>query len=129
MSENIIIEKIVIRSIVSNIILGDGGIKIICDREIQINDKHEQECCESVYADFPQTTPYLKEIIGKKIENLIIKKVEGEGILLCFDQIKVFVPCYDEQNGYYSSNLSLVVADNEVKKIIDITGATEYIEN
>jgi hypothetical protein len=100
-----------------------------------IEFEHVDECCEHVYADceylsnyniLPHTGETIK--IGdidfpEDIENNIIK-VEGEGVKLKAKDGSVwFIPCYDEQNGYYSSDLSIRVNN----KYIDITGCTKEI--
>lgn len=94
-----------------------------------------QECCENVYADcgylsnyniIPHTGESIKiEDIDfpEDIENYIIK-IEGEGVKLeAKDGSLWFIPCYDEQSGYYNSNLIIKING----KYIDITGCTEDV--
>lgn len=105
---------------------GDGGIILnFDDDKITITGEHSQDCCERVFADFTIFKHYIKQLYGS-YRNVIIKSVSEMGILLCFESDwgtdeKVFVPCYNEQNGYYSSNLDLCVNHNGVIKKIDIT--------
>ena len=82
--------------------------------QIKIGQNHDQDCCENVYADFEQIKYYIKEISSKKVEEMIIKSVDGMGFIieLWFDYgngEKIFIPCYNYQNGYYSSNLELII--------------------
>lgn len=97
----------------------DGG-------KIDVSYSHDQECCESVYADFSTIKYQENDIIGKKFKELVVKGVDGIGFLLCFYQDwevgeKIFVPCYNKQNGWYSSNLGLTVNG----KSFDISGFVE----
>jgi hypothetical protein len=98
------------------------------DGVISLSYEHDQDCCESVYADFGVINYYKDLIVGKEFHELIIKSVKDMGFLVCFmndygDRAKVFIPCYNEQNGYYSSNLELIIND---KTKIDISGLVEH---
>jgi hypothetical protein len=93
---------------------------------IDIVDEHDQDCCEHVYADWDAVKLYEKDLLGKTFKELVIKGIEGAGFLLCFykdweKSVKIFVPCYNEQNGYYSSDLSLIING----KKIDISSFVE----
>lgn len=98
---------------------------------ITISQEHDQDCCESVYADFEYLAPYIPQI-NKEYSRVVIKGVDRIGILICFEideyfvGEKVLIPCYNEQNGYYSTELKLIVNHNGVKDIIDIE---EYEES
>ena len=97
---------------------------------------HEQECCELVYADFENLKNYnLSTVTGKKVNiynidfeediDKLIERVAGLG----FNMVskigdKFFIPCYNEQNGFYGDNLELILG-----KTIDITNCKKnYIE-
>ena len=97
---------------------------------IIIEDYHEQDCCEHVYADFSalEDTTFFDELKGK---NLTAKEVannielvEGNG----FRIFGYFVPCYNVQDGYYSDNLTLIITEeHEKNKIkIDLTNCTSW---
>lgn len=97
---------------------------------------HYQDCCEEVYADFLYIKDYNTIECDKTVfdlefdENILdhIEKVEEMGFnILDKNGNKVFVPCHDEQNGYYSSNLSLNYynCDGECIKKLDITGCVK----
>ena len=97
---------------------------------IKLSYDHNQDCCEHVYADFEQIKYYKKEIIGKEFKEMVIQGVDEIGFIICLYQdwekaVKVFVPCYNEQNGYYGSNLDLIITSNGIKKTIDISGLVE----
>ena len=83
--------------------------------------EHDQDCCEHVYADFKQAD--WSDFDSKKydtIEKLVasIEIVEQAGFRIA----GLFVPCYDEQNGYYSNNLKLIF---KKEMLVDITLATQ----
>lgn len=115
-----------IDSKIKEIKVSDDGIEIVTDNEtISITTSHDQDCCESVYADYSSiknqvSVPYFSEPI-----DLIIKGVEEMGFLFCLGKIKVFIPCYNYQNGYYSSNLELLINRGEVSTKIDISDLVE----
>ena len=101
------------------IIFEDGEI-------ISYATEHDQHCCEHVYGDFSIFKYNKEELLNEKIKEIELVKVEGEGFLLRFNKdysssTKVFIPCYDFQNGYYSSNLKLQITRGETKTEIDIT--------
>lgn len=112
----------------------ERGIKF--DNGNQLEYSHYQDCCEHVYADFTYIKDY-NTIEGNKTvfdlefdENILdhIEKVKDMGFdILDKNGNKIFVPCHDEQNGYYSSNLSLDYYDCDEKLIndLDITGCTK----
>jgi hypothetical protein len=103
---------------------------------LTIGDYHEQDCCETVYADF-DVYRYIKDsLVGKYISNILIKGVEDMGFLVCLGKkedynnyidnySKVFVPCYNSQDGYYSSNLELQVSYDNVETKVDISDLVE----
>lgn len=93
--------------------------------DLVLTSEHEQDCCENVYADF-SVLKYHKDLIGKPIGGLTIKQVTGMGFLLCFADEKIFIPCYNYQNGYYSSRLSLSIGDGKTTTKIDIGECVEY---
>jgi hypothetical protein len=125
--------KIELKSKIIDFKLEDAGVVIKTEdgKEITISDEHDQECCENVYADFSVLELYAKDIIGKTVEHLIVKGVEDVGFLLCFyddsDSLaKALICCYNSQNGYYSSALTLVLEKEGVKTLVDIS---EFVED
>lgn len=82
------------------------------DDGLELNDGtiitfyHQQDCCESVYADLNalnDTGFFEDESLSR--DNLKIEFVKGYGV-----RINGYgIPCYNEQNGYYSSQIQLTV--------------------
>ncbi len=94
--------------------------------------EHEQECCEEVYADFLSLPSSFLGKDGKEKrlfladfeEDLdkLIEEVEGQGFMLCTkDGDKILVNCYDIQNGWYSSDLAVVLYEITLLKEKPIT--------
>jgi hypothetical protein len=110
------------------------AVQKTADDVVQIGDlvisyRHNQDCCESVYADFSVFDSLIKDLGSTtKIE---IKAVEDSGILFFFydgsssygdpRRIGVLVNCYNSQNGYYSSDLYLTIRNGDVKTEIDVS--------
>lgn len=99
---------------------------------ITFSTYHRLDCCESVYGDFSIVKYHEKELVGQHLSKVEVKTVDGMGFLLCFSffnhkATKIFIPCYNYQNGYYSSNLELTVEDNGVETTIDISDCVEDI--
>ena len=71
-------------------------------------DCHWQDCCENVYADWS----HLKDESGNTHdfdeESFHIESVD-DGIRFGDRSLMLFVPCYNEQNGYYNSCLEIKV--------------------
>ncbi len=95
---------------------------------LTIEDYHSQDCCESVYADFESVDIYKGQLCGGVYHTLIIQGVEEMGFLIKFigdEEEKVLINCYNEQNGYYSSNLSLHIQYDNQKYGVDVTEFTQ----
>lgn len=84
---------------------------------------HEQDCCESNYADFGQL-----ELSAYDVEfdehNMKFEKADDYGFRFgSTDTPMFFVPCYSDQNGYYDSSVDIwydgrkvLVADGEIRE-------------
>ena len=70
----------------------------------RILHEHEQDCCENVYADWKAGFEDV-DLSTFDVSEIDIENVENSGFRLNGQ----FVPCYDEQNGYYSSDLRIEV--------------------
>lgn len=101
-----------VKAIDSDSITFDNGITLTSD--------HDQDCCESHSLDFSDLK--LDDFEGLEFDltgDTFFEKVEDYGIrLLPTNGHPVSVPGYGYNNGYYSSNLSLVLSDG---RIFDIT--------
>ena len=102
----------------------DSGLKLTSD--------HEQDCCESHYLSFADLS--LKDFEGLEFDlsnEDFFERIEGYGIALKpIHGHPVRVPGYGDNNGYYSSNLSLVLenADGIIFKSFGITECQNYRE-
>lgn len=90
---------------------------------IELRFDHQQDCCESVYADTSVIKYYLEELSKEDIFKIEIKKVEEDGVCIFFyfqsdwveERTGVFIPCYNSQNGYYSNELIMSVKENGIE--------------
>lgn len=71
----------------------------------RITYHHDQECCEQVYADFEAIDDLAMEY--EFYEPIKYEPVEGFGFRFGNWENMVSVPCYNIQNGYYSSELEI----------------------
>lgn len=106
---------------------------IIFDNGYKLEYYHEQDCCEMVYADFEVLKNYnVSTKTGKniKIEEIDFSENLGEIAVgvekMGFNMIskigeKFFIPCYNEQNECYSSDLELILYKEKTKEIMDIS--------
>lgn len=110
-------EKVKIISIDSDSIVFSNGITLY--------SYHNQDCCESHYL-------YFDDIIIEDVKDLefdidsdnFVEKVEDYGIKLNpLNGFGINIPGYGYNNGYYSTDLQLIFADNNHKivKSIDIS--------
>lgn len=101
-------------------IVFDDGTELWC--------YHKQYCCEAHYIDFES----IKDIIEDDLEfdsNKLYEKVDGFGIrLLPTNNFPVPVPGYGVNNGYYSSNITLITILPNGKVIIDDASKCQKIK-
>lgn len=95
--------------------------RIYFDNGNQIHYSHYQDWCESVYADFA----YLEDEAGiyelEFNEELDFEPVEYSGFRFGNkNKTMIFVPCYNEQNGWYSDDLSIYYNGEEVLNNTDV---------
>ena len=95
-----------ITKVSSDGILFDTGDNITCD--------HEQNCCEHNDADFMQLDDIARNTEFKK--PLTFEFVDGSGFRFGNKNKMFFVPCYSEQNGYYSSAIDILFNDRIVSQ-------------
>ena len=74
------------------------------DNGSTITYSHSADCCEWNYADFKQvddlalTVEFDEELDFEVVDNVGFRFGNNDGRMF-------FVPCYSEQNGYYSNDL------------------------
>ena len=94
-----------IKSIDDSAITFDNGMDITFD--------HVADCCEYNYAAFKEVDDLAKNF--EFSENLIFERVNDCGFRFGNNfQNMVFVPCYSNQNGYYSSDVDIYYNDKQV---------------
>lgn len=87
---------------------------VVFDNGNIITFGHEQDCCECNYADFPQIDDIARS--WEFDENLDFEAIEYAGFRFGnLPNKMVFVPCYSEQNGYYSSDIEIYY--NNIQKL------------
>lgn len=104
-------------------------IKKVTEREIVFSNgntityDHYPDCCEHNYADFPTAVTEHNVYYDYDFDvDLKFEFVDGEGFRFGSDGKWIFVPCYSEQNGYYSSDIQIYYNDREV-----LSGQCEYM--
>lgn len=119
-------------------IVGISDSEVTFDNGSFLTYRHEQDCCEHVFADFSVLKDY--NALGKNANKTIfdvdfdetsiylfsaIECVAGEGFKIGYTdgdfEGSAFVPCYNVQNGYYTSNLALVYTKGGKTNIIDVS--------
>ena len=77
---------------------------------------YSQRCCENNYADFKQIDDLAKDIDFD--ENLTFESCEY-GFRFGNPPVNMFfIPCYSEQNGYYSDEINITYnGDDVIKKL------------
>jgi len=95
----------------------DNGLKLLSE--------HEQDCCENHYLDFNHLD--INDFEGLKFDlsdDKFFTRIENYGISLnSINGYPIRIPGYGQNNGWYSSNLTLVLTDyDKYYKKFDITG-------
>ena len=111
---------------------------ITFDNGAMLTFEHDQDCCERVYADFEylQIIPEIKDVeFSPPAETLteLIRVVDDLGFLLMGEKCryadgsrrKYLVPCYNEQNGYYSDNLTLIYRNGDIEMKLDVSQSVQ----
>lgn len=99
------------------------------DNGVILYSDHEQDCCEIHYLSLSDLT--LEDFEGLEFDltnDDFFERVEDYGIALKpINGLPIRIPGYGSNNGYYSSNLSLVISDNkEFTKTFDINECQEW---
>tara|TARA_X000001382_G_C3165613_1_gene177744 strand:+ start:119 stop:466 length:348 start_codon:yes stop_codon:yes gene_type:complete len=89
--------------------------EILFENGVKLYSNHEQDCCESHYLSMDDLT--IEDFEGLEFDltsDNFFKRIEGYGIeLVPIIGYSVKIPGYAENNGYYSSQLDLIITDNE----------------
>mgnify|MGYP004637060385 CR=1 FL=1 len=89
-----------------------------------ISYDHIQDCCECNWADFSVLEVFYKD---EEFDDFEVIPVEEYGFLLELKQRntkswfhydytpakRILIPCYSDQNGYYSSDLTIIIRGPE----------------
>lgn len=86
--------------------------KIVFDNGSTLSYEHDQDCCENNFADFLHLDTEAASYDFP--EELQFEAVEGQGFRFGDGQRMFFVPCYSDQNGYYSSDISILFNGQEI---------------
>ena len=78
---------------------------------MKITSYHHADCCEQNYADYEQLDDLAKSYDFKF--PLKFETVDGSGFRFGDEKRMFFVPCYSEQNGYYSSEITILLDGRE----------------
>lgn len=81
--------------------------KIIFDNGNTISFDHERDCCEENYADFSILDKNNVNYDYDFDEDLIFEAVDELGFKFGSDGRWIFIPCYSEQNGYYTDKIDI----------------------
>lgn len=82
------------------------------DNGKKITYNHDRDCCEQNYADFKQL-----DTIGRIYnfdEDLRFEEVNEFGFRFGDSKAMFFIPCYSEQNGYYSTDIEIYYDGKQV---------------
>ena len=86
------------------------------DNGSNITFDHQQDCCEYNYADFEQLEEAALEYNFD--EKLYFEHVEGSGFRFGNKGKRMFfVPCYSDQNGFYSDDVSIYYNGEKVLEV------------
>jgi len=116
-------ENLKIVKIDSNFLYFDNGMTLYSD--------HNQDCCENHYLDFSDLT--LDDFNGLEFNlsnDNFFERIEDYGISLNpINGYPVRIPGYGSNNGYYSSDLALIITNTNGRstfKKYDITECQDY---
>ena len=95
-------------------ILKVTGTEIVFDNGNTITDNHYPDCCECNYADYTVLNKNNVYYDYDFDENLDFEFIDGEGFRFGSNGKWIFIPCYSEQNGYYSSDIDIYYNEKHV---------------
>ena len=96
------------------------------DNGWQLLSEHNQDCCEHHYLSFGDLKLDDFDGLEFNLESNFFTRVDGYGIRLNpVTGFPVSIPGYGYNNGYYSSNLILVLTNGSETKSFDISDCQE----
>lgn len=111
----------------SKVVNIEGGF-IHFNTGVKLSSNHEQDCCESHYLCFDDLN--LEDFDGLEFDltsDSFFKRIPDYGIeLVPIKGFSVKIPGYGSNNGYYSSNLDLVLTGNGINKEYNITECQKW---
>ena len=96
---------------------------------VKLYSNHDQDCCESQYLDFSDLKiEDFKDLEFDLTNDDFFERIEDYGIALKpINGFPVRIPGYGSNNGYYSSNIDLIVTnDKDFTKTYDISECQNY---
>ena len=93
----------------------DELVGILFDNGDKIEHYHIADCCEYVYADWKSID---HSFFNSEFDEIKIEPCKRYG----FTVNGYFVACYNQQNGYYSDNLSIIKTSkvlNKKRKLVE----------
>ena len=104
-----------------------GDESLTFDNGVVLYSKHDSECCESHYLCFADLTIADFEGLEFDISNdNFFERIAGYGIALKpLNGHPVRIPGYGYNNGYYSSQLDLILKGDGFEKVYDISDCQE----
>jgi len=102
---------------------------IVFDNDVVLTSEHDQDCCEEHYLSMSDLS--MSDFEGLEFDltnDNFFKRIEGYGIeLVPITGYSVKIPGYASNNGYYSSDLSLVLMSPSLPdKVYDISECQDY---
>ena len=86
---------------------------ILFENGSTITYDHNQDCCEVNYADFEQLDDEARAYDYDE-QNMKFKAIDDSGFRFGDNRRMFFVPCYSDQNGYYSSDIDIYYNGKQV---------------
>lgn len=94
----------------------------------KLYSNHEQDCCESHYIHLLDLTSDDYEGLEFDLDSEYFERIEDYGIALKpINGHPLRIPCYGNNNGYYSHNLTLVLEGNGNLTEYDITECQDVV--
>lgn len=88
---------------------------------------HEPDCSEYNYADWEQLDDLARGYTFKG--KLLFEPVPGAGFRFGDSRRMFFVPCYSEQNGYYSCNIDIYIRNRYHDKFLMLSTRCDCVDD